>query len=117
MESAWNSFHDNGTPGFHFTQDGYFGRGTYAGGADKASHFVDSHIAARAMTTFYGLIGMSPSASRLLGRGVATLASIVTEIGDGTTKFGFSWEDALGAGAALGLGASGWDDTIGFRLG
>src|SRR5262249_12453834 len=56
----------------------------------------------------------SPPAPRLR-RGLAT------EIGDGTTMFGFSFEDllmdALGAGTSMVLSRSGWDDTFGFRYG
>jgi hypothetical protein len=119
--AAANSYRGGGFSDFHVTAEGFFGSQTYAGGVDKASHFVDHFLAARALAMVYGWLGYSPSKANLLGFSVATLAGLVTEVGDGTTAFGFSWEDmladALGAGAALGLSASGWDDTIGFRQG
>jgi hypothetical protein len=119
--SAANSYRGGSFSDFHVTAEGFFGSQTYAGGVDKASHYVDHFMAARALTMVYGWLGYAPAKANLLGFSVATLAGLVTEVGDGTTAFGFSWEDlladALGAGAAMGLSASGWDDTIGFRQG
>jgi uncharacterized protein YfiM (DUF2279 family) len=105
----------------HLTSEGFFGQNTYAGGADKAAHLVDYAVASRAMQKTYRRIGYTDSQSHWLGFATAAAAGLTTEIGDGTTIFGFSWEDltldVLGAAAAMGLSASGWDDTFGFRYG
>lgn len=119
--SARNSWRGGRFSNFHFTNEGFFGRDTYTGGVDKASHFVDYDVAARVITLAYETAGYSERRSELLGSGVSFLAGLVTEIGDGTTDYGFSYEDlvmdALGAATAFGLAATGWDDTIGLRAG
>ena len=106
---------------FHFTAEGFFGKRTYAGGADKAAHFADYTVAERALQMTYRRIGYTETQSRWLGFGTALAAGLTTEIGDGTTIFGFSWEDLtmdfLGAFSAMTLSRTGWDDTFGFRYG
>lgn len=107
--------------GFHFTNEGFFGGHTYAGGADKVAHFVDYSLAQGALANTYRRIGYTSGQSGWIGFATAAAAGLATEIGDGTTIFGFSWEDfladALGAATAAGLSQSGWNDTIGFRFG
>jgi hypothetical protein len=106
---------------FHFTTEGFFGRNTYTGGVDKMAHFVDYTVAQRALHYTYQRIGYDSSQSGWLAFGTALAAGLTTEIGDGTTIFGFSWEDllmdGLGAGTATLLTRSGWNDTFGFRFG
>jgi len=106
---------------FHFTNEGFFGRGTYAGGADKASHFVDYAIVTKELANLYGAMGFSRGDSILMGLGVSMVTGLVFEIGDGTNVYGFSWEDfimdALGAGAAALISALELDDVVGFRHG
>jgi len=106
---------------FHFTAEGFFGQNTYSGGADKAAHLVDYAVAERALQMTYRRIGYTDTQSQWLGFATALAAGLTTEIGDGTTIFGFSWEDFtmdfLGAFSAMTLARSGWDDTFGFRYG
>jgi hypothetical protein len=119
--SAANSFTESPHESFHFAHEGFFGRDTYAGGADKASHFVDYHFVSKELANFYGVLGYSRGQSILMGAGVAIAAGLVTEIGDGTTFFGFAWEDllmdSLGAGTAALIGATETADLFGFRRG
>ncbi len=119
--SASNSWRGGRFSTFHFTNEEFFGRNTYTGGVDKASHFVDYNVAARVLTFAYQELGFTEIRSQLYGSGVSFLAGLTTEIGDGTTSYGFSYEDlvmdAFGAATAFGLAATGWDDTIGFRIG
>ena len=107
--------------GFHFAGEGFFGRNTYTGGVDKLAHFVDYNLATVALANTYGRIGYGSGQSGWIGFATSVAAGLATEVGDGTTLFGFSWEDfladALGAATALGLSRSGWNDTIGFRFG
>src|SRR5215813_3191351 len=119
--SAANSFHESPHQSFHFTNEGFFGQSTYAGGADKASHFVDYAILSRELKNVYQLLGYDRATSIWLGWGVATAAGLMTEIGDGTTFFGFSYEDLVmdtaGATAAAIVAATATEDLIGFRHG
>lgn len=121
LGSAYNSFSDGKSQRFHFTNEEWFGRNTYAGGGDKASHLVSYNVVARLLTEVYSDLGVSTDKSRLLGSAVSTLAGLVTEIGDGTTRYGFSYEDfvtdALGAAAALATAHYGLDDLVGVRAG
>ena len=121
LGSAYNSFGDGPSQKFHFTNEGWFGRNTYMGGADKASHFVSFDVTARLLTMVYEMLDAPVDGSRLLGAGVSALTGLVTEIGDGTTHYGFSYEDlivdALGAATALATAHYGLDDLIGFRVG
>lgn len=118
---AINAFSDGPYHGFHFTNEGWFGRTTYAGGADKASHFVDYTILSKELANLYGEMGFSRRDSILLGLGVSAAAGLMNEIGDGINKYGFSWEDltmdVLGAGSSAVIAAARLDDLIGFRHG
>ena len=119
--SAANSFFDAPRQSFHFGNEGWFGQDTYAGGADKASHFVDYYILSKEFAFLYEKLGFSATESRWLGLGVAAATGLVTEIGDGTTTYGFSYEDlimdVLGAGTAAAVAALGAQDLVGFRHG
>ena len=48
--SAWNSFGDGANQKFHFTNEGWLGQNTYAGGGDKASHVVSYYIVAKLLS-------------------------------------------------------------------
>ena len=119
--SAVNSFSESPHRDFHFTNEGFFGRDTYAGGADKAAHFVDYAVLSKELGKFYGVLGYDRATSIALGFGVATAAGLVTELGDATTFFGFSYEDflmdTLGAGTAAIIAATRTEDLFGFRRG
>jgi hypothetical protein len=73
------------------------------------------------MTFLYAKLGYSTAASRWLGFGVAAITGLTTEIGDGTNKYGFSYEDliadVLGAGTSALVQTLGADDLVGFRHG
>jgi hypothetical protein len=81
---------------------------------DKASHFVDFAIVAKELANAYDRFGFSRRASILMGFGASTLAGLVIKIGDGTTYYGFSYEDlvvdVLGAGTAAAISAARLDD-------
>jgi predicted lipoprotein DUF2279 len=119
--SAANSFTERPHEGFHFTNEGFFGRDTYVGGADKVSHFVNYSILSKELSSLYGKLGYPEPQAILLGFGVSSVAGLVTEIGDGTTFYGFSYEDlvmdTLGAGTAALVTATRANDLIGFRGG
>jgi len=121
VASAVPAFANGPHEPFHFTREGFFGRNTYAGGADKAAHFVNTGLLSKELTLLYTRLGYSEVKSRWMGFGVASVGGLLTEVGDGTTKYGFSYEDllmdVLGAGSAALISAAGIDDLIGFRYG
>lgn len=119
--SVWDSVGDGPHQKFHFTDEGFFDPGTYAGGGDKASHLVSYNAVARLMTGVYELLDLPTDRARLLGSATSLLAGLATEVGDGTTKYGFSYEDlvldTIGAGSAWLIAHYGAEDLIGFRAG
>lgn len=119
--SAWNSFGDGPNEKWHFTREGWIGQNTYAGGGDKASHVVSYYIVAKILTGLNIELGMRRDDAALFGTGVSMLAGLVTEIGDGRGKYGFSYEDfvmdAVGAISSLGISHYGLDDLVGYRAG
>jgi hypothetical protein len=119
--SAANSFSETPHQSYHFTDEGWFGRNTYAGGGDKAAHFVDYAILSKELGNAYRVLGFDRTTSIWLGFGVATATGLMTEIGDGTSKYGFSYEDlvmdTLGAGTAAIIAATRTEDLFGFRGG
>jgi hypothetical protein len=115
----WWSGHK--TTSFHLASEGWFGRNTYAGGADKASHFAFDYILEQSAESLFLRMGHSPSDSRILAVAGASLGGLIGEVGDGFKFGGASWEDAasnvLGALAGALVSAEGWGDTTGFRVG
>ncbi|MBL8111502.1 MAG: DUF2279 domain-containing protein [Acidobacteria bacterium] len=101
--------------------EGWFGPETYAGGADKTSHFVFGYLGSRAFRSGYEAIGVEPRAARLLGGASGVLGAWAVELGDGFSEYRFSWEDGLitsaGAAAAVLLTEADLDDTLRFRWG
>jgi len=106
---------------FNFHNEFWFGRHTYAGGADKASHFVFYNGLTRELSIGYYRMGYSSDEAYLMGFLVSMGAGLATEIGDGFTQFGFSYEDlvtdGLGAATAVLISRNHLDDLIGFRFG
>jgi hypothetical protein len=109
------------TEGLHTAREGWLGRDTYAGGADKVSHVVGSYLISRELALRYERFGNSPARSRALSIGMTNLAGFLIESGDGFTTYGFSWEDwvsnVLGSSLAAGIAAAGADDLVGLRFG
>jgi hypothetical protein len=119
--SAANAFLETPHQSFHFGNEGWFARDSYAGGADKASHFVDYFIISKELSYLYNTLGYSRKQSIGLGLGVALLGGLMNEFGDGFNRYGFSYEDlamdASGALAAALVSTLGAHDLVGFRRG
>jgi uncharacterized protein YfiM (DUF2279 family) len=119
-ELVWWKGNERGA--FHFTDEGWFGRNTYAGGADKASHFFLGYFAASELSKWYERFGNSPAQSRTLAVGLTALGGALIELGDGMTEvYGYSWTDVAfnfaGSLAGVGLEAAGLNDLLGLRFG
>ena len=109
------------TERFHTANEGWFGRGTYAGGADKVSHAVGAYIVSRELAAAFESLGNSPARSRALAAGLTSFAGLVVEAGDGLSVYGFAWQDAVanlaGASISSAIGAAKADDLVGLRYG
>jgi hypothetical protein len=106
---------------WHFTREKFFGKDTYAGGADKCSHFILSAGLARELGWGYEQFGHTPEQSYGLSLGVTLLAGVIQEIGDAFTPYGYSWEDvvadSLGGITGAALSYYHLNDLIGLRFG
>jgi hypothetical protein len=121
LGSFLNAYTDGNRYDWHTTEEGYFGRHTYVGGGDKASHFVSYYGVARLMSGVYEAFALQGESSYRLASATSFLAGLATELGDGMNKYGFSYEDLVidtaGAASAYVLAHYGLDDMIGFRFG
>ncbi len=119
--SGLNSFTDGPNQRFHFLDEGFFSENTYAGGADKSSHFASYYIVSQLLGDVYEGLGMTRDNAQLLSAGVSAFAGFVTELGDGRGHYGFSYEDfvfdVLSAATYLGIHHYGLDDLVGFSIG
>jgi uncharacterized protein YfiM (DUF2279 family) len=110
-----------GTQSWHFTAEGWFGYDTYAGGADKASHFIVSSGVSRLLYEMYRYNGLTESQSFYLSLAATMTAGIFVETGDAVTVYGWSWEDLtadfLGATSGLLINRYKLQDLIGLRAG
>ena len=115
------SLADSPLQSFRFTNEGWFGANTYAGGADKAAHFVDYTIVSKEIAYAYEKLGYSERTSIMLGFGIGVVGGLANELGDGFNQYGFSFQDlamdTLGAGASALMLATGTEDLFGFRYG
>ena len=106
---------------FHFTDEQWFERFTYAGGADKASHVVVSSGLARFLYEMYREQGHSEDQSFALALAASIFTGFIVEIGDGLTVYGFSAQDLgadiLGTTAGLLINRHHLQDLLGLRLG
>jgi hypothetical protein len=110
-----------GTNPWHFTDEKYFQYDTYAGGADKASHFIVSSGVSRLLYDIYIKDGHTVDQSFWLAFATTLTAGIFVETGDAVTVYGFSWQDLsadfLGDLSGLLIHRFHLQDTIGLRLG
>jgi hypothetical protein len=116
-----NTLAETPKQGFHFGNENWFGESTYAGGADKAAHFVQYYIISKEMSFLYEKLGYTRHQSIAIGAGLAFLSGIINESGDGFTRYGFAYEDLVtdvsGAAIASLVSTLGAHDVVGFRTG
>ena len=106
---------------YHVDNEGWFGQNTTYGGADKAAHFVDYYLLSKEFANLFVRFGHPRERARWLAAGVAGFTGLVNEIGDGTTRHGFSPEDLTmdigGALTAVLIDYLAVEDLVGFRRG
>jgi len=89
---------------FRTVDEGWFGRNTYAGGADKAGHAYFTYAGVRLLTRGFEALGNDPGRALRLGAWTSLGVMTGVEVVDGfSRKFRFSMEDAVAnaAGAAF----------------
>lgn len=78
--------------GFRFNEDGWFGRDTYAGGADKLGHLWSNLALTRVSADVLEAGGWSPRQATWIGASLTTAFFTAVEIKDGY-YYAFSWGD------------------------
>ena len=110
-----------GWESFHFVDEGWFSWTTYAGGADKASHFLVSSGVSRLLFEVYLKQGHTTEQSFALAFAAAFGAGTAVEIMDAVSVYGFSFQDLtadfLGSAAGVLIQRYCLQDLIGLRLG
>jgi len=92
------------TGNFRTTNEGWFGNGTYAGGADKLGHAWGTYLATRAVARTLEFAGNEPADALRLATWSALGAYTAIEVLDGYSKqYRFSKEDAIANAAGAGL--------------
>ena len=111
---AYNTNHS-----FRIHQEGWFGRDTTNGGADKASHLTDYFVVTHLFEDVYRMLGYSEKTAILASFSLAVATGLANEVSDGFTRHGFSWEDfamdAAGATAASVISLTHTKDLFGMR--
>jgi len=89
---------------FRTVDEGWFGRNSYAGGADKAGHAFFTYTGVRLLARGFEALGNDPGRALRLGAWTSLGVMTAVEVVDGfSKKFRFSMEDAVAnaAGAAF----------------
>ena len=100
--TSW--WRDGFSGSFRTADEGWFGKNTYAGGADKAGHAYFTYTGARLLTRGFEAVGNDPGRALRLGAWTSLGVMTGVEVIDGFSKsFRFSMEDAVAnaAGAAF----------------
>lgn len=104
---GWKKWWGDGFSGhFNSRSEHWFGRRTYAGGADKLGHFFMNYAGTRLMTKAFNWAGNDPAASLDMAAWLTLGIFTGVEVLDGyAKKWHFSKEDALinAAGVAAGV--------------
>jgi len=86
---------DYGKDVFHFENEGWFGRSTKYGGADKLGHFWSSYAMSHLYSYVYRKWGYTDKEANLYGALSSLGANVFMEVADGFSSQGFSYEDMI----------------------
>lgn len=90
--AQWGYF----TVPFNRQNEGYFGKGTSNGGADKLGHLYSAYLITRLLAPLYEHWGFERNDAALYSALSSAFLTIgVMEFGDGTSPYGFSSEDVV----------------------
>ncbi len=117
---AWWS--DTGFERFHLKDAGYFGKDTYAGGADKIGHLYTCYLGVMLMSSIYEGLGASQDRAAIYATVFTLVIANGVELTDGFSPYGFEYGDAIVNTIGIGLGAAARlypavDDVFGMRIG
>ncbi|MCQ4345909.1 YfiM family protein [Pseudomonas stutzeri] len=95
---------DWGESSFRSRSEGWFGRHTASGGADKLGHAYTGAVGTALAASLYRRWGYDEEQAARLGAFSGLLLTSAVELGDGfSPDHGFSWEDQLANMAGVGL--------------
>ncbi len=100
----WN-YSERWTGEFAVENEGWFGKNSYNGGADKLGHAYTWSLLTRALIHNYERNGFSKKASAFWGFTIPAFNGVVIELLDGYTDYNASTEDILFNLLGSGLGA------------
>jgi hypothetical protein len=110
-----------GWQSWNVTDEGWFSRNTYTGGADKVSHFIISSGVSRLMYEVYTDLGHPKDQSFTLAVATTFMSGLMVEIMDAYSVYGFSLQDltvdALGSAAGALINRHHLQDLLGLRIG
>ncbi len=92
--------------GFHVRHEGFFGKNTNSGGADKVGHAFSHYIAFRIMHNYYDWSENGKNTKWFYSITTAASMGLLIEVGDAYTgEYGFSFEDLISdlSGITLGI--------------
>lgn len=112
---------DYGERSLHGGSEGWFGRNTPEGGADKAGHLYTGYVLARGLAALYRNWGLENAAAARQGAWSSLLLTAAMEFGDGFSPYGVSGEDMAmnlaGAWAGQALARSeAWRERVDLRV-
>lgn len=88
-----------------FAHEGFFGKHTDSGGADKAGHAYAHYVAFRIFHNYFDWSENGKRTKWFYSIATATFLGVFIEVGDAFTgKYGFSYEDIVADMAGIGLG-------------
>ncbi len=101
---------DWGSRSFHFKSEGFFGKSTDFGGADKFGHAWTANALSDFFTWRLQARGFDKYESALTGAILSGLTMLAIEVGDGFSPYGASYEDLIAD--AVGIGFSFLRNTV-----
>ena len=112
----WDYFQNAPTTG----SEGWFGRDTDSGGADKIGHAYTGYIYTHAFASAYQAWGYEHEVAGIYGSLSSFGVQTIMEVGDSFSNFGFSYEDFIINAAGTAMGYLSWrypkiNDKLDFR--
>ncbi len=89
--------------GFGIKSEGWFGKDTYSGGADKTGHMTSHYIQKRFYTGLSQKLGWDHRTSQNHGLIAAGLTGLMIELGDGFSRYQFCPQDLLADAVGIGF--------------
>jgi len=93
---TWGIFNwDYGDSAMHTSSEGWFGKDTKYGGADKLGHFYTTFALSHYFANLYKGFGFDKEKAIIQGAISSLIFNTVMEVGDSFSDYGFSYEDCI----------------------